>query len=280
MQNKLRDSVPLAFSKSGDQENALLLIHGWGCDHTTLLRQQTFFEHSHTVINVDLRGHGESGAPEAVYSIAQYADDVMWLCGELGITRVAVVGHSMGGAVALEMGYRNPALVEAVAMLDTAFQAPSSLNNILGPLVPGLMEAGFEATYRSIMRALSLPSDLPALDPVLESFPKATQHVLLSSLKGHMEDHNFAAAAAGCTVPVAYIGAAQPLADLVRLRELIPELMIGRTVGAGHFAPLLVHDQVDAMLLRFLTLVRLDKSASMEPDRSRTVANTPQLVNS
>ena len=279
MQNKLRDSVPLAFSKSGDQESALLLIHGWGCDHTTLLRQQTFFEHSHTVINVDLRGHGESGAPEEVYSIAHYAEDVMWLCAELGIQRASVVGHSMGGAVALEMGYRNPALVEAVVMLDTAFLAPSSLNNILGALIPGLMEAGYEETYRSIMRALSLPSDLAALAPVLDSFPKATQHVLLSSLKGHMEDHDFAAAAAGCTVPVAYIGATHPLADLVRLKELIPDLMIGQSLGAGHFAPLLVHDQVDAMLLRFLALVRLDQRASMEPDRSRTVVNTPQLVN-
>ena len=279
MERKLRDSVLLAFSRSGDYDRVLLLIHGWGCDHTTLLRQQNVFEHSHTVINVDLRGHGESGAPEEVYSIAQYADDVMWLCAELGITRASVVGHSMGGAVALEMGYRNPALVAAVAMIDTAFQAPSNLGNILGPLIPGLMEAGYEATYRSIMRALSLPSDLAALVPVLESFPKATQHVLQSSLKGHMEDHDFAAAAAGCTVPVAYIGAAQPLADLVRLKELIPDLMIGQCLGAGHFAPLLVHDQVNAMLLRFITLVQLDQRASTEPDRSRTVANTPQLVN-
>ena len=82
--------------------------------------------------------------------------------------RLAVIGHSMGGAVALEMSYRNPALVEAIAMLDTAFQAPSSLNNVLGPLIPGLMEADYDATYRSIMRALSLPSDLAALD----SYPR------------------------------------------------------------------------------------------------------------
>ena len=113
MQNRVRNGVRLAFSRSGDQDNTLLLIHGWGCDHTTLQRQQTFFEHSHTVINVDLRGHGESGAPEEAYSIAHYAEDMMWLCAELGITRASVIGHSMGGAVALEMSYRKPALVEA-----------------------------------------------------------------------------------------------------------------------------------------------------------------------
>ncbi len=278
MQRRLRDSVALAYSKSGDQYDSLLLVHGWGCDHTILIRQQTFFEHSHTVINVDLCGHGESCAPNQVYSIAQYADDVIWLCAELGILRASGIGHSMGGAVALERGYRNPALVESVAMLDTVFQPPSSLNDILDPLIPGLMEAEYEATYRSIMKALSLRSDCAALDAVLKNFPKATQHVLLSSLKGQMEDHEFAAAAAGCTVPVAYIGTTQPLADLLRLKELIPGLMIGKSLGAGHFAPLLVHDQVDAMLLCFLTLVRLDKKASIQSDHSRTVANTPQFV--
>ena len=114
MQNRVRNGVRLAFSRSRDRDNTLLLIHGWGCDQTTLQRQQNFFEHSHTVINADLRGHGESGAPEEVYSIAHYAEDMMWLCAEQGITRPSVIGHSMGGAFALEMGYRNPVLVEAV----------------------------------------------------------------------------------------------------------------------------------------------------------------------
>jgi pimeloyl-ACP methyl ester carboxylesterase len=276
VQKILRDGVELAFSTSGDQESVLLLIHGWGCDHTTLLQQQAFFEHSHTVINADLRGHGESGAPEQVYSIAQYAEDMTWLCAELGITRASVVGHSMGGAVALEMGYKNPELVKSVAMLDTIFQPSASLNDILGPLLPGLVEAGYETTYRSIMKALSLPSDRAAVDVVLENFPKAPQHVLLSSLKGHMEDHDFVAAAAGCSVPVAYIGAVHPLADLSKLRELIPHVMVGRSLGAGHFAPLPVHDQVNPMLMRFLDLVqRNQKGATKTP-----AANTPAACQS
>ncbi len=264
VQTILRDGVGLAYSRSGDQDRVLLLIHGWGCDHTTLLRQQTFFETSHTVINVDLRGHGESDAPEQVYSVSQYAEDMVWLCAELGVRRASVVGHSMGRAVALEMGSRTPSLVESVAMLDTVFQPPPSLNDILEPLIPGLVGAGYEASYRSIMKALSPPSDHAALDPVLQRFPRATQNVLLSALKGHMEDHDFLAAAAGCTVPVAYIGAAQPLADLCRLKELVPDLITGKSLEAGHFAPLLAAAQVNAMLQRFLDLVQHDQREAME----------------
>ena len=254
MDKRIRDGVNLAFSRSGDWDSVLLLIHGWGCDHTTLLRQQSFFERSHTVVNVDLRGHGESGAPEQVYSIAQFADDVIWLCEDLGITRATVVGHSMGGAVALEMGHRNPDLVASLAMLDTVFQPPSTVNDILAPLLPGLVQEDYETTYRAIMRALSLPTDRTTLDPVLERLPRAPQHVLLSSLKGHLEDHDFAAAAADYAAPVAYIGNAEPLADLSKLRELIPQLRVGRSLGAGHFAPLLVSDQINAMLQHFHAL--------------------------
>lgn len=70
------------------------------------------------MINVDLRVHGESDAAEQVYSVAHYAENVLWLCSELGITRASVIGHSMSGAIALEMGYKNPTLVESIAMLD------------------------------------------------------------------------------------------------------------------------------------------------------------------
>jgi len=51
-----------------------------------------------------------------------------------------------------------------------------------------------------------------------------------------------------------YLAAASPLADLARLRELCPHVMIGQTVGAGHFHQLEVPVQVNAMIDRFLEL--------------------------
>lgn len=236
--------------------DALVLVHGWGCDHATLSRQQEAFESSHTILNVDLRGHGESGAPEQVYSVAQFADDVAWLCDDQGIERASVIGHSMGGAIALEMGFKHPALVQTVAMIDTAFQAPVSVQQTLNEFIPRLSQANYAEAYKSIMRALSLPSEQLALDALLERFPLAPQHVLLSSLEGHIANHDFVAAATGCTMPVAYIGAADPLGDIAALQRLIPTLMVGRVLGAGHFAPLLAHEQVNAMLARFLDLTR------------------------
>jgi pimeloyl-ACP methyl ester carboxylesterase len=258
MQIRHKDGIALAFSDSGPRENALVLVHGWGTDHTSLLPQQSFFERTHRVLSVDLRGHGDSSSPDQTYTVSEFAEDVQWLCEELGIKRAAVVGHSMGGAIALELGYRNPELVRAVVMLDTVFQAPPELNMLLAPLIPGLASPAYAEAYRQIMSTLSLPHDLASLGDTLATLPRAPQHVLLSALKAHLEDHDFAAAASGCSVPVGYVGAYRPLADVAALKNLIPGLLSGQTLGSGHFAPLVVSDQVNAMIERFLTLSNLN----------------------
>jgi len=251
MQKKTRNGISLAFEDSGSSKDALVLIHGWGCDHTTLTRQQEFFTKTHRVINVDLRGHGESDSPAQIYSVEAFADDVAWICQELDVKRASLIGHSMGGSVAVEVAFQHPHLGQSIGLIDTVFQPSVELMELLAPLIPALHSGDYESSYRSIMSALSLPSDQDEVSSVLRALPRAPQHVLLSALQQHLEAHDFARAAASCSVPVAYIGAARPLADLAKLKQLIPHLRTGQTLGAGHFAPWLVPEQVNAMLLRF-----------------------------
>jgi pimeloyl-ACP methyl ester carboxylesterase len=71
-----------------------------------------------------------------------------------------------------------------------------------------------------------------------------------------------AAAAAACKTPALYIGAATPLSDVNRFRELCPQLMVGQTVGAGHFSNQEVPEQVNAMIERFLTIVARQMSTA------------------
>jgi non-heme chloroperoxidase len=54
-------------------------------------------------VNLDLRGYGKSDKPAKYGTIAQYADDVDYLCRQLKITSPIIVGHSMGGMVAVEL---------------------------------------------------------------------------------------------------------------------------------------------------------------------------------
>lgn len=103
-----RDGVALAYDDAGSGTPPLLLVHGYACDRSAMERQSACFTTRHRVVNVDLRGHGESDKPDGVYSIPSFADDLAWLCRELGLYRPVVVGHSLGGMIALDLAARYP----------------------------------------------------------------------------------------------------------------------------------------------------------------------------
>jgi pimeloyl-ACP methyl ester carboxylesterase len=266
MQQRLRDGLRLAFTDNAGAGTPLMLLHGWGCDHTTLKHQDEYFRKTHRVVNVDLRGHGRSSSPHENYEVFHFADDVAWLCRELAIRDVVLIGHSMGGAVAIEAAYRHPALVRAVAMVDTVFQPSHALLELLAPLLPDLQGNSYKEAYRRIMLALSRPSEHAALSSVLSTLPSAPQHVLLSALAGHMESHDFSRAAASCKTSVAYIAASGELANLEHLKRILPNLIHGQALGVGHFAPYLAPEQVNAMLSSFLDMVDASES-SADPSR-------------
>jgi pimeloyl-ACP methyl ester carboxylesterase len=103
---------------------AVLLVHGAGMDHTVWqLPARWLAWHGHSVLAVDLPGHGRSEGPllGSVPEMAQWLGRVM---DAAGMERAAVVGHSMGGAVALEAAAALPERVTRIALLGTAAAIP------------------------------------------------------------------------------------------------------------------------------------------------------------
>src|ERR1700728_2215875 len=95
----------------------ILLIHGIGDNSTTWSTVQSKLAQRFTVIAVDLLGHGESDKPRADFSIAAYANGMRDLLSVLDIERVTVVGHSLGGGVAMQFTYQFPQLVERLILV-------------------------------------------------------------------------------------------------------------------------------------------------------------------
>src|SRR4030081_2507111 len=84
---------------------ALLLIHGVGDQSASWEPVHAKLAQRFTVIAPDLLGHGESDKPRADYSLAAYANGMRDLLSVLDIERVPVVGHSLGGGVAMHVAY-------------------------------------------------------------------------------------------------------------------------------------------------------------------------------
>src|SRR5512142_1758111 len=97
----------VAYRERG-QGPALLLIHGMAGSSETWRAVIPQLSKRYRVIAPDLLGHGQSAKPRGDYSLGAFAVWLRDLLDELGITRVTVVGHSLGGGVAMQFAYQHP----------------------------------------------------------------------------------------------------------------------------------------------------------------------------
>jgi pimeloyl-ACP methyl ester carboxylesterase len=264
-----KDDVSLAYEEINHLETnqnafSMLFVHGWGCDHTFFTPQANFFSGSHRIVSVDLRGHGKSDAPKQNYTMAAYADDLAWLARELDLKKPVIVGHSMGGNVALEFAARYPHIPAAIVMVDSVVFPAQKFKETLQPVLEELYGSDYVAAYQVALRQVCLPTDdAPGKPQLLSSLPKAPQHVLISAFRNHLFEYDSTPAATSCHVPVAYIGAGFSLADLSLFRNLTPQLETAQVLGSGHFSQLVVPDQINSMITRFLTLHRSTSGSSI-----------------
>ncbi len=103
---------------------AVIFVHGAGMDHTVWqLPARWFAWHGRSVLAVDLPGHGRSEGP-VVGSVPELAQWLGRAMDAAGIERAALVGHSMGGAVAVEAAAALPERITHIALLGTAAAIP------------------------------------------------------------------------------------------------------------------------------------------------------------
>ena len=98
----------------------LLFIHGLGSSTRDWEYQVLEFSKSYKVITFDLRGHGQSDKPAGPYSIAMFAADTVGLLKALGIESPHVVGLSLGGSVAFQLGVDTHRMLKSLTIVNSA----------------------------------------------------------------------------------------------------------------------------------------------------------------
>ena len=251
----VRDGVVLSYDDVGSGEPPLVLVHGAACNRRFWNQQVPRFCADHRVVAVDLRGHGESDAPSDRYTVRLFAEDLAATCTQLGIESPVVIGHSLGGLVALDFACAYPDHVAAVVLIDSPLLPGANRAEVVGGLVAGLRGRDPDSALRGYFAGLFGPYDDPAARSwILEQAMLTQPHVTSSLWEESLVSWDDEAALRECRVPLLYIDAGTPNADLARAVELCPRLMIAKTIGSGHFSPLVVPQQVNAVLERFLSL--------------------------
>jgi pimeloyl-ACP methyl ester carboxylesterase len=105
--------------RRGGSGPALLLLHGVTDSSATWEGVAPFLAEHFTLIAPDLLGHGESATPRGDYSLGAHASGVRDIITALGIDHVTVVGHSLGGGVAMQFAYQFPERCDRLVLVSS-----------------------------------------------------------------------------------------------------------------------------------------------------------------
>ena len=247
------DGVRIAYHQVGEGDPAIIFIHGAYSNRRGFGFQEEYFSPNHRCVAVDLRGHGESDKPDEIYTMDRHGDDVAELIRHLGLEKPALVGQSMGGQVIIAAAARHPELVGAIASLDSPSNIPGWHQRHHGPYQHLMTKDGpFRETLIAFLSAAYLPTDDPTrLGGMAERLAEVPDHVITNSWQGK-ENYDPTPTLRRVRCPYLYIDCGQPDLELDLLRDLCPQVVVGKTVGAGHKALQDVPDQINAMLNRFI----------------------------
>src|SRR6202020_1830365 len=97
----------------------VVLIHGMLTPSSHWRSVALNLASDYTVIAPDLIGHGDSAAPRGDYSLGAHAASIRDLIAAIGVDRASIVGHSLGGGVAMQFFYQFPQRVERLALISS-----------------------------------------------------------------------------------------------------------------------------------------------------------------
>lgn len=220
---------------------ALIFLHYFGGSSRAWSAVIDQLQGEYRCIAPDLRGFGRSEAPDRGYAVSDYADDVADLIHRLNPARYALVGHSMGGKVALALAARRPPGIEALVLLAPSPPIPEPIAEAeRARLIAS--HGNRAAACDSARKLTALPLDDATLDLVVDDAVRSSRPAWLGWLEcGSRED--ISPMMFRVAVPVLVVaGDSDPHlpAELLE-REVVRRLDtagIARVPQAGHLLPI------------------------------------------
>jgi 3-oxoadipate enol-lactonase len=254
--------MQLAYADQGPGP-AVVLLHGFPLSRAMWVEQLSGIGSIYRVIAPDLRGHGDSPAPEGVYTMDEMADDVIELVDTLHIDEPIVLGGlSMGGYVALSLVARYPERVRALMLMDTRAGAdtPEAAQN-REATARAVLDADkaspvVEAMLPRLFSKLTLEERPERVEPLRAVMERTTARGIAGALRGMAMRPDRSGDLARISVPTLVVVGQEdvitPPAEAKALADAIPNARLEVIPKAGHLAPYENHSVANHVILRFL----------------------------
>jgi pimeloyl-ACP methyl ester carboxylesterase len=251
------DSVHIDYRVWGQGEPAIVLIHGWACDWNYWQAQVEFLKSRYTVVALNLAGHGASERNRADWSIGNYGEDVATVVRQLRNRQVILVGHSMGGDVALEatrrIGDRVIGII-AVDSLKSVGLPPMRAREIDRQLAP--FRANFIEATRDYVTATMFEkgADPTLMQKIAYDMSLEPASVGVPSLQSLLA-MNFATLLPDIHVPVLAINSDLGATDEARIRKYLPDFKADVLEHTGHFLMMEAPQRFNPLLLKDIEIL-------------------------
>jgi 3-oxoadipate enol-lactonase len=249
--------VKLAYDEAGHGE-CVVLIHGHPFNHSMWQPQVAALHEEFRMLVPDLRGFGESPVTPGLVTMREYAADIEGLLDELGITRAAIAGLSMGGLVTMELAVSRPKRYWAIGLVATTAEPPTQGERVTRLERADAVERdGMGVRVDYMHTGLYGPACPPAVRQRVDAMMSAASPPgAAAALRGRAGRPDYRPLLARLDIP-AFVcaGSADPWSDQAVTAEIIaclkrPELLV--IEGAGHLPNLEAESNFNEALLRFL----------------------------
>lgn len=230
------EPVDLAYEDHGEGV-PVVFLHGFPFNRTIWHPLVPLLKDKARLILVDLRGFGESPVTENDYSMRLLAEDVHHLLNRLGMERVTLVGHSMGGYVALAFAHAYPNRLAGLGLVASQTEADSPEKRQKRLVNARNVRArGVKVLARSLPDQLTDDPELSAKlkDLILQADPKA----VIGCLKGMAEREDASRWLPSIRVPTLVVAGERdkivPIEAPQTFVRFIPRGWLVTAPGAGH----------------------------------------------
>ena len=232
------DGIPVHYDDRGpaSADEIVMIVHGWGCNTTTVESITRILEKKMRVISVDLPGHGKTPEPPSIWGVEEFTRLIEKMIGELGIARLSYLGHSFGGRIGILMSSRND-FIDKLVLVDAAGIKPhrtcryymkvytyKTLKHLL-PAVCGKKRGNrLLDKYRGKAGSSDYNSSTPIMRGILSKCVNEDLKHVMPSIKA----------------PTLLIWGAEdtatPLSDAKTMEKLIPDVGLVSFEGCGHYS--------------------------------------------
>lgn len=231
------DGVSIAYTVSGEGSPALVFVHGWMCDQNYWAAQAASFSTTHTVVTIDLAGHGESGMEREGWPLMALGTDVEAVVEALDLDPVILIGHSMGGPVVLEAARLMPERVIGVVGVDALQDADHRYD----PEEVAPFLAAFESDFQGTCRNFAVSMFPEGADQALVEHVATNMSVgppeIGNALMRNFVDYDAAAAFAAlpAAIPIRCINSTMYATNIEANRTYHEDFDVIVMDGVGHF---------------------------------------------